>query len=231
MSFYTGYEYFDLHLSSIMKQRSNLAKESFMHGLYVIDLRQAINSQINREIKHYALFKDRIQKTKKSIRDIKNKMAKKNKYIVKRKLKLLIGDGAIVLAKICAAIIHEKKRKILQQSLENKERILKQYEFPRSRWQPNFGERIRCSLVKEDVLREGMNYLENEYKDRILKLREKFHTEKGNCKSCGCDDNVVKIECGDTYHIECINDLIISQIVENKLDHASCIGCGKLLQF
>jgi len=231
MSFYSAYDYFDLQLSNIMQQRSNLAKESFLHGLYVIDLRKIVNAQLKRELKFYLNSKEKIQKLKAEIRDLKKKMSTPKKYIVKRKLKLLIGDGAVILAKICAGILDINKNKKLKNVIESKRRTLRQCEYPAMWYRPDYGDRIKSSITKEDVLIAAMTYLDSEYNKRVSTLKTMFPLKKEKCQACRQFGDVVKIECGHSYHIDCLNDIVTTQIIEEKMQKASCIKCEVEAQY
>lgn len=230
MTYYqSGYDYFDLHLSSIMQQKSSIVRETFMLGIELIEFRRLLAGQIGRELEHYILHRPTVRRAKIDIECIKEKLTQPVKYVVKRKIKNMIGDGAICVAVICAGIKERERKKKLNRLLEKRQEILNQCMFPKSKWRPNFGKRFQSFLIREDVLNSNINYLNSAHDERLSLLKSNATLHNGECVVCGEKGEVVKIKCGDYYHIECVNDLIVADVITNKLNKATCIKCEETL--
>ena len=226
MSYYqSGYDYFDLHLSSLMQQKSSIIRETFMLGLELMEFRKMLASQIRRELEHYFANRYISKRAKIDIECIKEKLKQPVKYVVKRKIKNMIGDGAIYVAVICASIKERERKKKLNKLLEKRQEVLKQCAYPQSKWRPHFGKRFKSFLIREDVLNSNIIYINSAYDERLSFLKKNAPLHKGECVVCGVNEEVIKIKCGDCYHIECINDLIVSDVITNKLNKVTCIKC------
>ncbi len=230
MSFYqTGYDYFDLTLASLIQQSSSLTRESFFLGLRMADFKRTYHIFLKRELDFHMANKEKIKTIKKDISTIKQKLAETGKYIVKRKLKNMIGDQAISLAIICAGIKEQLKNKKLQKMLEKNISLLDKFTY--SKIYAPYPSRLKSIMVKADVIASAMQCVENATKERVLLLEKMFNPEQGHCVSCSTEGKVVKIECGDFYHIDCINHLLCSDIIEGGIDKAMCVKCGCMMQY
>jgi len=208
-----------------MQQKSSIIRETFMLGLELMEFRKMLAAQIHRELEHYFSNKYVSDRAKIDIACIKEKLKQPIKYVVKRKIKNMIGDGAICVAVICAGIKERERKKKLNKLLEKRQEVLRQCAYPKSKWRPHFGKRFQSFLIREDVLNSNINYLNSAYDERLSLLKFDSTLLRGECVVCGGTEEVIKIKCGDYYHIECINDLIVSDVITNKLNRATCIKC------
>ncbi len=231
-----GYEFFDLSLSSLIQQKTAMIRETFLLNLTIMEFRRTILNQIGRELRHYHENKARIAYERGQINSAKSRLCNLSEStwcVAKRRIKKIAGaEASLILAKICHGIKKYFQIKRLNNSIKRHKQSLSRLTYAGSPYTAGAFKEIQTMYIKEEVAEMGVMCITHEYNKRLEELRDIHSNELtcGVCVSCETDGQVIKISCGDTYHIECINAIVITDLLESGT-HAACTKCGKTFSY